>query len=88
MRPMVVLLSTLAIFALAMTAMAIGVMMTGRRLQGSCGGSGNGDYGCPCDAAKRQSCARKRNTLDAAALVPTGDRGNVQRHRLAQHSRR
>lgn len=42
---MVVLLLTLAVVAIAMGAMAIGVMMTGRRLKGSCGGVG----GCECE---------------------------------------
>jgi hypothetical protein len=40
---------TVAALALIMGAMAIGVMITGRRLQGSCGGVGSGD--CACEAA-------------------------------------
>lgn len=44
---MVVML-TVAILAIAMSAMAIGVAITGRRLRGSCGGIG-GD--CACEKA-------------------------------------
>lgn len=43
------LLVTIAAVAILMGAMAIGVMVTGRRLRGSCGGVGSGD--CACDAA-------------------------------------
>ena len=36
---------TLLVFALMMFAMAAGVMLSGRSLKGSCGGTGDG---CPC----------------------------------------
>lgn len=45
---MPVLLATLTIFLLAVAGMAIGVMITGRRLKGSCGGVG---ADCFCDKA-------------------------------------
>lgn len=44
---MLVVLLTIAVIAFAMAAMAIGVMVTGRRLKGSCGGAD----GCACDRA-------------------------------------
>lgn len=42
---------TVAALAVIMGAMAIGVMVSGRRLQGSCGGVGSGS--CSCEAAGR-----------------------------------
>lgn len=42
---MLVIVLTIAIMAIAMIAMAIGVMVSGRRLKGSCGGVG----GCECE---------------------------------------
>ena len=50
-------LGTLLIVGLAMLAMAAGVMLSGRRLKGSCGGVGTG---CPCTDEERQACAAKR----------------------------
>jgi len=51
-------LATFLFFAAIMAAMAIGVIVHGRRLKGSCGGVG-GD--CPCDEAAQQECElRKR----------------------------
>jgi len=47
---------TLVVFAVVMLAMAAGVMLTGRSLKGSCGGSGTG---CPCTDEERQACARR-----------------------------
>ena len=52
-----VLLSTVVLFAVVMLAMAVGVAFSGRRLRGSCGGSGEG---CRCDAAGRAECARTK----------------------------
>ena len=45
---MMILYLTVAIIAIAMVAMAIGVVVSGKRLRGSCGGVG-GD--CACDKA-------------------------------------
>jgi len=51
-------LLTLVLFAVAMVAMAAGLLFGGRRLQGSCGGTGKD---CSCSEAERQTCAlRKR----------------------------
>jgi len=48
--------ATLLFFGAAMAAMGIGVMVTGRRLKGSCGGTGKD---CACDDEARRSCALK-----------------------------
>lgn len=45
------LLATLAVFLLAVLAMAVGVLLSGRCLRGSCGGSAGADPG-----GKRLSC--------------------------------
>ena len=49
---------TLLVFAIVMVAMAAGVMLSGRRLKGSCGGTGTG---CPCTDEERQACAARRD---------------------------
>ncbi len=58
---MLVLALTVGIFAIVMIAMAIGVMMSGRKLQGSCGGAGSLD--CLCEQAGKPVCAAKRQSL-------------------------
>jgi len=50
-------LATFLFFIAVMAAMAIGVMIHGRRLQGSCGGTGGE---CPCDEVAQQECEFKR----------------------------
>jgi hypothetical protein len=56
----VLLAATVLLFALAMLAMAVGVMATGRRLKGSCGGTGSTD--CHCEATgvpvEQRACER------------------------------
>jgi hypothetical protein len=53
-------LAALVVFALAMFAMAIGLLLSGRRLRGSCGGVGDS---CRCSAPARARCAlSKRQT--------------------------
>lgn len=47
------LIATFVFFVVVMAVMAIGVMVHGRRLKGSCGGPG---ADCPCDDAARKSC--------------------------------
>ena len=54
-------LATLIVFALAMGAMGVGVMFSGRRLRGSCGGVGEA---CSCDAAGRAACALTKRQAD------------------------
>ncbi|MCP4202672.1 MAG: hypothetical protein GY769_12145 [bacterium] len=53
---MITLLLTLALVALAMLAMAVGLMMTGRRLRGSCGGA---DCHCLAEGADPATCERE-----------------------------
>jgi hypothetical protein len=53
---MQILVGTLIVFALAMLGMAAGVMLSGRALKGSCGGTG---AGCPCTDEERRTCARR-----------------------------
>ena len=55
-------LASFLLFAAIMAAMAIGVMVHGRRLRGSCGGLG-GD--CPCDEAARETCKLKKQAAGA-----------------------
>ena len=56
------LFATLILFAASMLAMAVGAIVSGRRLQGSCGGTGED---CTCDEAAQAACAlvkrRRRN---------------------------
>ncbi len=47
-------LATALIFGLSMVAMAVGVIFSDRRLQGSCGGTGRE---CSCDEEVRRDCA-------------------------------
>ena len=54
-------LATFLFFVAVMAAMAIGVMVHGRRLKGSCGGTG-GD--CPCDEPAQQECELKRRAAE------------------------
>lgn len=53
---MQIFLGTLIVFGLAMLAMAAGVMLSGRALKGSCGGTGTD---CPCTEEERRTCARR-----------------------------
>jgi len=50
-------LATLALFAIVMVAMAVGVLVHGRRLRGSCGGPDS--ESCSCGPKKRQECRNK-----------------------------
>ncbi|MFO0691022.1 MAG: hypothetical protein U0900_20155 [Myxococcota bacterium] len=45
------ILATIVVLGLVMAAMAIGVMVSGRRLKGSCGRE------CPCSEEKRRDCS-------------------------------
>ena len=47
-------LATALIFGLAMAGMAIGVIVSNRELQGSCGGTGKA---CSCTEEVRRDCA-------------------------------
>lgn len=50
---MYVILLTIGVFALAMTGLSLGVLLSNRRLRGSCGGSGED---CVCEIEKRRAC--------------------------------
>ncbi len=76
-----VVLLTIGFFAIAMAALATGVILSDRRLRGSCGGVGGED--CLCELEKRRACHEKKhqdlrlNKLDlqipaaSSALFPT-----------------
>lgn len=73
---MLLVLLTLAVFILAVTAMAIGVMLTGRRLQGSCGGTSGG--ACLCkdkpEGATPADCPRKHAPHAPSSSKPASAR--------------
>ena len=50
-------LATLVIFGVVVLAMAVGAIVQGRRLRGSCGGTGED---CSCSALKARSCPRRQ----------------------------
>ncbi len=50
-------LATLVLFLLVVGVMALGVVVTGRSLRGSCGGTGEG---CECSEERQKACAAKR----------------------------
>ena len=54
---MKIFLFTLAVFAFTMLAMALGVLLSGRRLRGSCGGTGED---CPCSWIEARSCPLRK----------------------------
>lgn len=62
---MIVVLLTIAVIAIVMGAMAIGVIVSGRKLKGSCGGVGES---CACD---RAGIPRERRACAAAPLSST-----------------
>lgn len=49
--------ATVILFALVMLAMAVGTILTGRSLKGSCGGVAGA--GCPCSDEERQACPKR-----------------------------
>ena len=55
------ILVTIAFFGIVMATMALGVIISGKRLQGSCGGTGTD---CECSEAKRRVCEAKRAAAD------------------------
>ncbi|MEC8423526.1 MAG: hypothetical protein VX000_07095, partial [Myxococcota bacterium] len=65
---MTTILLTIGVFGVAMSAMAVGVILSNRELHGSCGGS---DKDCVCEIEKRRAChalkamkARKELSLE------------------------
>jgi hypothetical protein len=50
-------IATFTIFGIAVSAMALGVILQGKRLKGSCGGTGKA---CECSALKARSCEMRQ----------------------------
>lgn len=48
---------TLILFGALMAIMAVGVVLSGRRLRGSCGGVPGSD--CSCSTTERKACERR-----------------------------
>lgn len=62
---MTTFLLTLALFGTLMAIMAVGVVFSGRRLRGSCGGVPGSD--CSCATSERRACERR---AAAEGIVP------------------
>jgi hypothetical protein len=58
---MTTIVLTFGLFAAAMSAMAVGVMVSGRQLKGSCGGPGSAD--CLCEIEQRRACPPEQQAL-------------------------
>ena len=65
-----ILLASFLIFSLAALLMSLGFLIAGRRLRGSCGGTGAGT--CPCGPVEQRACPKK--ALDVA----TGEHRNLR----------
>lgn len=57
-----VIFLSIAVVALCMAAMAVGVMVSGRCLRGSCGGESAGPY---LDSLRCLACPRRRTSGEA-----------------------
>lgn len=57
---LITILTTIGVFALLIGAMAIGVIVSGKRLRGSCGGTGTN---CECAESKQRTCEKKKGQL-------------------------
>lgn len=62
---MATFLAALVIFAAVLCAMAVGVVFQGRRLRGSCGGTGEA---CTCSALAARSCPIRREREQRRSL--------------------
>ncbi len=51
------ILATIAFFGVIVALMAVGVMLSGRALRGSCGGTGEA---CQCDRKTRKDCELRK----------------------------
>lgn len=56
---MATFIATLTIFGLAVSAMAVGAILQGKRLKGSCGGTGKA---CECSALKARGCEMRQTS--------------------------
>ncbi len=52
------ILLTIAVFGAVVLGMAVGAIVAGKTLKGSCGGA---SQSCDCTPAKREECATKPN---------------------------
>ena len=64
---MATFVATLLIFGLMVLAMALGVLVQGRRLQGSCGGTGRA---CQCSPLAARRCALREAAGPRPAPAP------------------
>ena len=60
-------LLTVGFFAVCMCGMAIGAIVAGKRLHGSCGGPNSDD--CVCEIEKRQACAAQKRMMERLAAI-------------------
>ncbi len=63
---MITILATLVVFGAVVFAMSVGVLVQGKRLRGSCGGSGED---CSCSPLAAREC-RLRKSREAAGATP------------------
>ncbi len=70
---MTVMLVSTGFVAIAMVGMALGVILSDRRLRGSCGGSGED---CVCEIEKRRACHAMKK-FKRSGLGDPGDRSHV-----------
>ena len=61
------LLFTIILMAMCMSAMAVGVIVAGKTLHGSCGGPDSDD--CVCEIEKRRACAAQKQMLERLAAL-------------------
>ena len=74
------ILAAVAVFAIALSAMAVGVIFSNRAIQGSCGGIANlkdehGEVMCPVCGDPREGCGGEedgRRRDEALAATPAG----------------
>ena len=55
------ILLSIGVFSVVILAMAVGVLLGGSPLKGSCGGKGGPE--CVCDEFERQKCAARERLL-------------------------
>jgi hypothetical protein len=77
---MILLVLTLILMLAAVLAMAIGVMISGRRLQGSCGGLASGSCACR-DQGLAEGAACPRVSKPSEALYQVGVRPSTSESR-------
>lgn len=76
------LIATLVVFVAVMAAMAIGVIFSGRRLSGSCGGVPGKD--CTCSDADRKACEVRALQVKAQQIEALDEEvGDDGRRRLS-----